>query len=245
MANKFPNLLIKIASIFTSCFNTKQSSDCQGIMVPYTGHPVLRIKRASLEHSTRSLSVPRAKTIIVLSNLPRMNAWQLLNGNKYNLNVSQEQILASMPKGTVINRIIEGRDGVRGVLTKKSSKHLTTHHGYEVGIDDIMPINKNSKPTKYPRNKTKTSNPANELYFASIIEKIMKSPDTQVYPEVMIRGTKGYAYFTTKNYGPENPNYMGFVIAIASEKENAGRIIKAQSVSPVQLIQLRIENKIQ
>ena len=111
MANKFPNLLIKIASIFTSCFNTKQSSDCQGIMVPYTGHPVLRIKRASLEHSTRSLSVPRAKTIIVLSNLPRMNAWQLLNGNKYNLNVSQEQILASMPKGTVINRIIEGRDG--------------------------------------------------------------------------------------------------------------------------------------
>lgn len=244
MANKFPNFLIKIASIFTTCFNTKQASDCQGIMIPYRGHPVQQIKRASLEYSTRTLT-PQRKKIIVLSNLPKMNAWELLNGNKYNLNVTQEQILATMPKGTVINRIIEGRDGVRGVLTKKSSKHLTTNHGYEVGINDIMPINKNSKPTKYARNKTKTTNPQNELYFASIIEKIMTSQDTEIYPEVMIRGIKGHAYFTSQNYGPENPKYKGFVIGIASEKENAGRILKAQSVSAAQLIQLRIENKIE
>ena len=53
-------------------------------------------------------------------------------------------------------REISAHDGVKGRLTDKSTKHLTSKHGHEVDIDDLLPPNPNQKPTNYEKTQTRT-----------------------------------------------------------------------------------------
>ena len=119
----------------------------------------------SMESSPR-LSSPRTG-IVALANQP--NAWQLMNTKGIDLQV--EQKLGNIPKG----RIFIGKDGVIAVLTEGSSKHLCSKHGHQVGINDPLPPNPNAKVRKHPQIRTKTDNPANELFFANIVERVIES----------------------------------------------------------------------
>jgi hypothetical protein len=61
---------IALASIFTSCiFPTKQALECDGILIPYTGHPVEKVRK---KMSTQNSQVPRTD-IVVLANPLRSN----------------------------------------------------------------------------------------------------------------------------------------------------------------------------
>ena len=46
-------------------------------------------------------------------------------------------------------REITAHNGVKGKLTDRSTNHLTSKHGHEVGIDDPLPLSPNQKPGKY------------------------------------------------------------------------------------------------
>ncbi len=128
-------------------------------------------------------------------------------------------------------REIIGRDGVKGILTDKSSNHLTSKHGHEVGIEDRLPPDPNQKPKKYPQIRTRL-NPQNKQEFADILEMIANDPDTEPMPDIDMRGTQSHGYFNP-NYG--EPSQEGFFIGIHTEGEFKGQIMKAQSVSDQQL----------
>jgi hypothetical protein len=79
--------------------------------------------------------------------------------------------------------------------------------------------------------RTKTDNPANELFFGDTVERIMQSPKSQIYSDVKIRAVKGHGYYTPTNFGPDNPRYQGFFVGIDTEGPNFGKLLKAQQVS--------------
>ena len=136
-------------------------------------------------------------------------------------------------------REITAHDGVKGKLTDKSTNHLTSKHGHEVGINDPLPLFPNQKPGKYPSTDIRTRiNAENKKQFGDILEKILKDPKTEPFPGVSIRGTKSHGYYN-KNYGE-----FGFFIGIHEEGKFKGLIKKAQPISPPQLEILEKFNKI-
>ena len=113
-------------------------------------------------------------------------------------------------------------------MTDKSTNHLTSKHGHEVGIDDPLPPLPNQKPTPYKQVRTRINN-ENKEKFGDILEEILEDPNTSVFPNVSMRGIKSHGYYT-EDYGES-----GFFVGIHNEGEFAGLIMKAQPVTPEQL----------
>lgn len=134
-------------------------------------------------------------------------------------------------------REITAHDGVKGLLTDKSTNHLTSRHGNAVGIDDPVPPNPNQKPTKYKQTRTRITK-KNKKIFGDTVEEILQDPVTETYPDITIRGIKGHGY-RTENYGE-----YGFFVGIHTEGQFAGEIKKSQPISKQPLKTLQEENKI-
>jgi len=132
---------------------------------------------------------------------------------------------------------ITAHDGVKGKLTDKSSNHLTSKHAHYLSIDDLLPPSPNQKLVKFPKIRTRI-NKENKKQVTDTLEKILQDPNTEVFPDVSIRGIKGHDYYT-KDYGQ-----FGFFVGITTEGELAGQITKAQPVSDKQLKTLEKLNKI-
>lgn len=117
-------------------------------------------------------------------------------------------------------------------MTDKSADHLTSKHGHEVGMDDLLPPNSSQKSTPYKQVPTRINND-NKEKFGDTVQGIFKDPNTEPYPDVIIRGIKGHGYYT------ENYDESGFFVGIHTEGEFTGQIKKAQSVTAEQLQNLR------
>jgi hypothetical protein len=135
-------------------------------------------------------------------------------------------------------REITAHDGVKGKLTDKSTNHLTSKHGHEVGIDDPLPPLPNQKPGKYAKIRTRITK-ENKKEFGDILEKILQNSNTEPFPGVSIRGIKSQG-FHSEDYGGKG----GFFIGIHEEGKFKGQIKKAQPISRQQLEILRKFNKI-
>jgi hypothetical protein len=109
-------------------------------------------------------------------------------------------------------REITAHDGVKGKLTDKSTNHLTSKHGHEVGIDDPLPPLPNQKPTPYKQVRTRINN-ENKEKFGDILEEILEDSNTSVFPNVSMRGIKSHGYYT-EDYGES-----GFFVGIHNEGE--------------------------
>ena len=134
-------------------------------------------------------------------------------------------------------REMTAHDGLKAILTDKSANHLTSKHAHEVGIDDPLPPNPKQKPTAYKQVRTRINN-ENKEKFGDILEKILEDPNTEPFPDVSIRGTKGHGYYS-QDYGES-----GFFIGIHTEGEFTGQIKKAQPMSDPQLDFLREFNQV-
>ena len=86
-------------------------------------------------------------------------------------------------------------NGVKGILTDKSTNHLTSNHGDALGIDDPLPPLPNQKPGKYAKIRTRI-NKENKKEFGDILEKILQNSNTEPYPGVSIRGIKSQGFHT-------------------------------------------------
>nr|YP_010472025.1 hypothetical protein N4L39_pgp029 [Haslea avium]UVG41490.1 hypothetical protein [Haslea avium] len=134
-------------------------------------------------------------------------------------------------------REIVAHDGVKGKLTDKSANHLTSKHGDVLGIDDPLPPNPNQGPSRYEKTRTRI-NAENKEKFGDTLEEILQDRNSETFPDVSMRGTKGHGYHT-ENYGES-----GFFVGIHTEGQFEGQIKKAQPTSEQQLEILRRENRI-
>lgn len=114
-------------------------------------------------------------------------------------------------------------------LTDKSENHLTCKHGHKFGVDDPLPPNPNQKPTKYEQTRTRLNND-NKSKVREEIKSILSNTKSDVYTDVIIRGIQGRVYHCkdTKR-----------VVAIHTEGDFAGQLMKAQPISNPQLDLLR------
>jgi hypothetical protein len=120
-------------------------------------------------------------------------------------------------------------DGFEAKLTDKSENHLTSKHGHKFGVDDPLPRNPNSKPTKYEQTRTRL-NHENKAKVREEIKSILSNTNSDIYTDVSIRGIQGRVY---------NCKDTNRVIGIHTEGEFAGQIMKAQPISDPQLDLLR------
>jgi hypothetical protein len=135
------------------------------------------------------------------------------------------------------DRAITAHDGRKVILTDKSANNLTSKHGHEVGIDDTLAPNPNQKSTKYKQVRTRINN-ENKEKFGDILEEILEDPNTEIFPDISMRGIKGHGFYN------ENYSEYGFFVGIHNEVEFTKQIKKAQSVTPEQLQILRKLKKI-
>ncbi|MGK0448860.1 MAG: hypothetical protein ACJA2M_002661 [Polaribacter sp.] len=134
-------------------------------------------------------------------------------------------------------REITAHDGVKGRLTDKSLNHLTSKHADALGIDDPLPPNPNQKPKAYKQTRTRV-NKVNKRKFGDTVEKILEDPNTEVFPDISMRGIAGHGYYN------EDYAESGFFVGIHNEGDFTGQIIKAQPISEAQLKVLQEKNKI-
>ena len=120
-------------------------------------------------------------------------------------------------------------DGFEAKLTAKSENHLTSKHGHEFGVDDPLPRNPNQKPTKYEQTRTRLNN-ENKAKVREEIKSILSNTNSDIYPDVSIRGIQGRVYHSKDT---------NRVVGIHTEGEFAGLIMKAQPISDPQLNLLR------
>lgn len=129
---------------------------------------------------------------------------------------------------------LTGHDGFEAELTDKSENHLTSKHGNKFGVNDPLPPNPNQKPTKYPQNRTRI-NKENKATVRGEINGIISNPKTDIYYDVNIRGIQGQVYHCKET---------DRIVAIHTEGEFAGQIMKAQPISPAQLQLLKKLDKL-
>jgi hypothetical protein len=120
-------------------------------------------------------------------------------------------------------------DGFEAKLTAKSENHLTSKHGHKFGVDDPLPRNPNQKPTKYEQTRTRLNN-ENKAKVREEIKSILSDTNSDIYPDVSIRGIQGRVYHSKDT---------NRVVGIHTEGEFAGLIMKAQPISDPQLDLLR------
>lgn len=116
-------------------------------------------------------------------------------------------------------------DGFEAKLTDKSKNHLTSKHGHKFGVDDSLPRNPNQKPTKYEQTRTRLNN-ENKAKVLEEIKSILSNTNSDIYPDVIIRGIQGQVYHC------KDTNRL---VGIHTEGEFAGQIMKAQPISERQL----------
>ena len=119
-------------------------------------------------------------------------------------------------------------------MTDKSLNHLTSKHGHKFGVDDPLPRNPNQKPTKYEQTRTRLNN-ENKAKVREEIKSILSNTNSDIYPDVLIRGIQGKVY----HYKDTN-----CIVGIHTEGEFAGQIKKAQPITTRQLKILKEKNKI-
>jgi hypothetical protein len=78
----------------------------------------------------------------------------------------------------------------------------------------------------------------NKKKFGDIVEKILEDPNTEVFPDISMRGITGHGYYS-EDYGEP-----GFFVGIHNEGDFTGQIKKAQPISDEQLKILQEQNKI-
>ena len=120
-------------------------------------------------------------------------------------------------------------DGFKAKLTDKSASHLTSKHGHKFGVGYPLPRNPNEKPTKYKQTQTRLNN-ENKAKVREEIKSILSNTNSDIYPDVSIRGIPGRVYHD------KDTNH---VVGIHTEVEFAGQIMKAQPISDRQLELLR------
>lgn len=120
-------------------------------------------------------------------------------------------------------------DGFEAKLTDKSENHLTSKHGHKFGVDDPLPRNPNQKPTKYEQTRTRLNN-ENKAKVREEIKSILSNTNSDIYPDVIIRGIQGQVYHCKDT---------NRIVGIHTEGEFAGQIMKAQPISERQLEFLR------
>jgi hypothetical protein len=134
-------------------------------------------------------------------------------------------------------REITAHDKVKGKLTDKSLNHLTSKHADALGIDDPLPPDPNQKPTPYKKTRTRV-NKVNKKKFGDTVEKMLEDPNTEVFPDISMRGITGRGYYN-ENYGES-----GFFVGIHNEGNFTGQIKKAQPIGKEQFKILQEEKKI-
>ena len=120
-------------------------------------------------------------------------------------------------------------DGFEAKLTDKSENHLTSKHGHNFGVDDPLPCNPNQKPTKYEQTRTRLNN-ENKAKVREEIKSILSNTNSDIYPDVSIRGIQGRVYHSKDT---------NRVVGIHTQGEFANQIMKAQPISDTQLDLLR------
>ena len=120
-------------------------------------------------------------------------------------------------------------DGFEVKLTSKSEDHLTSKHGHDFGVTDVLPPPANQKPTKYERVITRL-NIENKLTVREGIKNILLDANNDIYDNVYIRGIRGKIY-----HNDEFNNIVGIHI----EGKFAGQVMRAQPISIEQLRFLR------
>jgi hypothetical protein len=120
-------------------------------------------------------------------------------------------------------------DKFEAKLTDKSENHFTSKHGHKFGVDDPFPRNPNQKPTKYEQPRTRLNN-ENKAKVREEIKSILSNTNSDIYPDVSIRGIQGRIYHCKDT---------NRVIGIHTEGEFAGQIMKAQPITEGQLEFLR------
>jgi hypothetical protein len=115
---------------------------------------------------------------------------------------------------------LKAYDGFEAKLTDKSLNHLTSKHGHKFGVGDPLPPNPNQKSTKYEQPRTRLNN-ENKAKVREEIQSILSNTNSDIYPDVSIRGIQGRVYHCkeTLRYG-----------AIHTEGEFADKIMKAQPI---------------
>ena len=96
-----------------------------------------------------------------------------------------------------------------------------------------LPLPENYKPRKYPQFRTRI-NKANRKTLGDNLEKILRDPSTEPFPDIKVRGTQSRGYYNSEWCEEKG----GIFIAIATEGERAGQITKAQPMSNDQLERL-------
>lgn len=85
-----------------------------------------------------------------------------------------------------------------GVLTKKSSSHITSKHGHQLGVDDRLPPNASDQNSKYPKIYTRT-NKETETVVGNTIQTILLDKQTVFYSKVNIKGQDGVCWYNPRN----------------------------------------------
>jgi hypothetical protein len=146
-------------------------------------------------------------------------------------------------KGSAESKVyqLETCDGRKWGLTDKSSSHLVSNHGHDIGINDLLPVNPNQKLSKYPSKNLRTRvNEENKRIFRNTLQEYLLDLDTDVRRGITIRGQEGIGYLTTKHPGDTKWYFMGGPI----EGPLKNNILRAQGISPQQYEILITQNRI-
>ena len=114
-------------------------------------------------------------------------------------------------------------------MTDKSLSHFTSKHGHKFGVDDPLPRNPNQKPTKFKQIRTRLNN-ENKAKVREDIKSILSNTESDVYPDVSIRGIQGRIYHC---------KVTNRIVGIHTEDKFAEQIMKAQPICEEQLELLR------
>ena len=90
-------------------------------------------------------------------------------------------------------------DGFEAKLTDKSENHLTSKHGHKFGVDDPLPRNPNQTSTKYEQTRTRLNN-ENKAKVREEIQSILSNTNSDIYPDVSIRGIQGRVYHCKETF---------------------------------------------
>ena len=107
--------------------------------------------------------------------------------------------------------------------------YLTSKYGHKFSVDGFLSRDLNQKPAKYEHTRTRL-NKENKAKVREEIKSSLSNTNSDIYPDVSIRGIQGRVYHDT------DTNRVG---GIHTEGEFAGQIMKVQPISERQLESVR------
>lgn len=144
-------------------------------------------------------------------------------------------------------RTLSVHDGSQADISERSVDHLLSKHGHNFGIDDKLPPNLNSKPTKYEQPRTRVNNQNREKLVNEAQTILNDNQFTEPFENIRIRGVKGRGYvYDNSNYPgiAENEDIAALFIGIHEEGPFQGQIKKLQPITAEQLKILREQRRI-